>query len=518
MSRFSAFLQPYITAGQQYLRATCTADENSARKTGLMSGISLVGIIFLCLLGVLALIQNNLTLATLDFLAASLLFVILFLLRTRGHLYFCIYTGIALMYCLYLYLFISGGVAGTAYLWSYTFPLFTLFLLGSRKGLFISLLYFLSCLAVLVVDLSTPLINLYDKNIALRFIPSFLVVILFSFMYEKFRENSYAALLESRDTLEQKVIERTLELQQEIESRKEKEQELRLSEGRYRSLYDNSGDGISIISLDGHYLSANQQFCRRLGYSEEDLKARGVEDVYCTNPEMPIKAMLDKVLSTGSAQFEAEQVCKSGEHLQVEIRARRINFADQDAILCSCRDISERKKQEQEKKNLQKQLFRASKMEAIGMMAGGVAHDLNNILCGIVSYPELLLLQLPPTSKLRPAIEAIQSSGKRAATVVSDLLTVARGAASVKEPHDINLLIQEYLGSPEYQKLVSLHPGVVCSHQFDAVHPTVTCSPMHIRKTVMNLVANAVEAVGDQGTVRISTANHKVEPLGVCRT
>ncbi len=134
------------------------------------------------------------------------------------------------------------------------------------------------------------------------------------------------------------------------------------------------------------------------------------------------------------------------------------------------------------------------------MMAGGVAHDLNNILSGIVSYPELLLLQLPKDSKLRKPIEAIQDSGERAATVVADLLTVARGAASIRAPHDINVLIHDYLVSPEYKKLRSLHPDVICIEQLDAKCPVISCSPIHIKKTVMNLMTNAMEASGSDGT------------------
>ncbi len=160
-----------------------------------------------------------------------------------------------------------------------------------------------------------------------------------------------------------------------------------------------------------------------------------------------------------------------------------------------------------ELKNTQDQLARAQKMEAIGMMAGGVAHDLNNILSGIVSYPELILLQLPEESKLRKPIEAIRDSGKRAATVVADLLTVARGVASTREPHDINVLIQEYLQSPECEKLESLHPDVVCTKYLQAAQSIISCSPMHIKKTVMNLLTNAMEAVGLSGEITISTAN-----------
>jgi PAS domain S-box-containing protein len=160
-----------------------------------------------------------------------------------------------------------------------------------------------------------------------------------------------------------------------------------------------------------------------------------------------------------------------------------------------------------ELKNTQDQLARAQKMEAIGMMAGGVAHDLNNILSGVVTYPELLLLQLPEFSPLRKPLEAIQDSGRRAATVVADLLTVARGVASTREPHDINVLISEYFQSPEHHKLTLLYPGIVCRRHLDAVQPVISCSPVHIKKTIMNVIGNALEAIGGEGEVDVTTAN-----------
>ncbi len=159
----------------------------------------------------------------------------------------------------------------------------------------------------------------------------------------------------------------------------------------------------------------------------------------------------------------------------------------------------------------EKKLHLAQKMEAIGMMAGGVAHDLNNILSGIVSYPELMLLQLPQSSELRKPLEAIQDSGHRAAIVVADLLTVARGAASIRELHDINMLIKEYLDSPEYKNLKSLHPKVICTQQYDAEHPVINCSPMHIKKALMNLMINAAEAIVDNGLIVISTRNQQLD-------
>lgn len=511
MDRILSSLRSHIAVLQKQPLSASTINDNVIRKVGLMYGITLVGIVFLILLGTLAFIQGNFLLATFDFLTASVLFVILFFLSSKGYLNACIRTGITTMFCLYLYLFISGGVAGTAFLWSYTFPLFVFFLLGSRKGLLVSSLYFLSCLAVLITDLNSSMLNLYDKDLALRFIPSFLVVILFSAIYEKFREITHQALVESGDNLEKEVEERTRELVQEVQIRKEKAAELRVSESRYRALYDNSGDGISIISLDGQYRSANQHFCERLGYSEEELKAIGPKDIYQLGSDFSIDGILDEVLSTGSTQFEAEQVSKSNGHFPVEVRAKRIEFDQEGAILCSCRDISERKKIEEKSKTLQERLFRAEKMEAIGMMAGGVAHDLNNILAGIIGYPDLLLMQLPESSNLRKPVQAIQESGKRAATVVADLLTVARGAASVREAHDINRLIDGYLNSPDYKKLISFHPGIVCTTQFNAEKPIISCSPVHIKNSLMNLITNAAEAMHRRGNILVTTYNELIE-------
>ncbi|MCP4342842.1 MAG: response regulator [Desulfobulbaceae bacterium] len=159
----------------------------------------------------------------------------------------------------------------------------------------------------------------------------------------------------------------------------------------------------------------------------------------------------------------------------------------------------------------EKQLHRAQKMEAIGLMAGGVAHDLNNILSGIVSYPELLLMQLPENSELRVPIKAIQESGKRAATVVADLLTVARGAAISKKPHDIHVLINEYLHSPEYEKLCSMYPEIVSRERLNADHSIISCSSIHIKKAVMNLVGNSMEAIDSKGTIGISTRNQQLD-------
>jgi signal transduction histidine kinase len=158
----------------------------------------------------------------------------------------------------------------------------------------------------------------------------------------------------------------------------------------------------------------------------------------------------------------------------------------------------------------EQQLHRAQKMEAIGMMAGGVAHDLNNILTGILGYPELLLLKLPEASPLRKPIEEIQASGQRAANIVADLLTVARGVATRQEPLDLNVLVAEFLESPECRTPLLLHPHITCHTSLRAENAIISCSSIHIKKTVMNLLNNGMEAVGAEGTVKITTENRQV--------
>ena len=193
---------------------------------------------------------------------------------------------------------------------------------------------------------------------------------------------------------------------------------------------------------------------------------------------------------------------RDGETFPLEIITGRMREGSGAVILL--RDITEMRR-------LENQLRKAQKMEAIGLMAGGVAHDLNNILSGIVGYPELMLQDLPQDSELRKPIEAIQESGKRAITVVADLLTVARGAATTREVHNLNSLIQEYLNSPECNKLKSLYPKITYEHRFSVIHPNIFCSPVHVKKCIMNLITNAAESIIDGGTVVVSTHNQNID-------
>ncbi len=175
------------------------------------------------------------------------------------------------------------------------------------------------------------------------------------------------------------------------------------------------------------------------------------------------------------------------------------------------RDITARLKASRERLLLEEKLQKAHKMEAIGTLAGGVAHDLNNILSGIVSYPELLLCQLPEDSPLVKPMETIFQSGKKATAIVQDLLTLARRGVEAFEILNLNTIAKEYLKSPEFEKLKYFHPDVEIITNFAPDLLSIEGSAVHVLKVIMNLVSNAAEAMPRGGRIEITTENKNID-------
>jgi PAS domain S-box-containing protein len=290
-----------------------------------------------------------------------------------------------------------------------------------------------------------------------------------------------------------------------------REEELRDKELKYRELVENTSNLVLRLEHDFTISYANHTIFRLTGISA--LGAIGIKISDFIVPE-DRQAMEDTISSGASSQALNETLqCRMAHidgslshllmtvnmHYTLEGRLRDLNIIGHD--------ITERHQIEQQQKEMEEQRQQSQKMELLGLMAGGVAHDLNNILAGIINYPELMLLKLEHNSPLRPPLESIKKSGERAAAVVADLLTVARESAAVYEISDLNHIIAGYVSTPDFKKLRALHPLV----EFD-ISPSpdlwsCTCSPIHIQKTVMNLVINAFEAIKTQGKVEIATTN-----------
>ncbi|MBW1767773.1 MAG: response regulator [Deltaproteobacteria bacterium] len=280
---------------------------------------------------------------------------------------------------------------------------------------------------------------------------------------------------------------------------------LQYSEAKYRALSENSNDGIAIIQ-DKFHIYANPKYQEMTGYSIEDLEKIPFEKLlYNSETETDIHLIRSSLgAESGSRPFEVQLHDRTGKKIDVEINASSIIYEGKSALIISVRDLTDRK-------ILEKQLQQAKKMEAIGTLAGGVAHDLNNVLAGLVSYPDLLLMDIPKESPLRDTILTIQKSGEKAATIVQDLLTLARRGVAVDEVVNIGIIVGEYLMSPEYKKLKSYHPKVEVETKYRTDLLNISGSPVHLSKTVMNLVSNAAEAMPDGGKIFISTKNRYID-------
>lgn len=156
---------------------------------------------------------------------------------------------------------------------------------------------------------------------------------------------------------------------------------------------------------------------------------------------------------------------------------------------------------------IESQLRNAQKMEAVGTLAGGVAHDLNNVLSGIVSYPDLLLMQLPNDSPLKKPIQVIKRSGEKASTIVNDLLTLTRRGITEKNPVNLNQVISDYLASPEYHRLLSFNSEIEIEVSLDEELLPCIGSEVQLSKIIMNLVSNGAESIIGRGKIRIGTKN-----------
>jgi len=211
----------------------------------------------------------------------------------------------------------------------------------------------------------------------------------------------------------------------------------------------------------------------------------------------------------GQRQDIEQELKKHREDLEIIIKERTADLSKTNQELET--EIAGRKKAERERQRLTIQLQRAEKMEAIGTLAGGVAHDLNNILSGIVSYPELLLLQLSEESPLRKPILTIKESGQKAATVVQDLLTLARRGVAITNVVNINHIISDYLESPEHKRLKSIHAEAQVEINIETNLLNIIGSSIHLSKTVMNLVANAAESMPDGGLIFVKTENRYID-------
>lgn len=391
-------------------------DSETLRKVVLLYVFLSVGGLVLIIMGIIAFAQRAVMLGIVDFVTAALVVVLLLYLYKTGDEPIASRVGIFGIGLLFCTLFLIGGVNATAFMWLYTYPLISLYLLGLRHGVMSALLLFTFCAGFLAIDVSSEAINVYTLDFALRFIPSYLLVCLLAFLVEKSRFQTWKALFDKQQLLAKTV------------------QELLVKEAELQE-------------------------------SRNTLELRVAE--------------------------RTEELEKANEQLRIEIEERALA--------------------QQERSRLEAELLRAQKMETLGRLAGGVAHDLNNVLSGIVSYPDLLLFKLSPDDEMRGPLQSIRRAGLRAAAIVQDLLALARRAITVKESVQLNDIVSAYLQSPECITRQKQYPDVTVSVNLAPDVLSILGSSVHLEKVLMNLLVNSFEAVGKDGTINLTTENRSLQ-------
>ena len=291
----------------------------------------------------------------------------------------------------------------------------------------------------------------------------------------------------------------------DITAQHEAQEALRRGEEKYRELVENINDVLFTVAPDCRTTYISPMVESLFGYRPEEVLGKHFWELVDVSDRSRIQDDFAKTISTEARAKEYRFVSKSGQIKWCRVSVRSIaENGGSVSIQGILADITQ-------SKYLEEQLQRAHKMEALGVLAGGVAHDLNNILSGIVSYPDLLLLDLPRDSPLRRPLMTIRGSGERAAAIVQDLLTLARRGVSSTALLNLNAIIENYLQSPEFKTLKTLFPEMHIEKNLQPDLFNLIGSEVHLSKTLMNLVSNAAESTPKGGTITIRSANRYLD-------
>jgi two-component system cell cycle sensor histidine kinase/response regulator CckA len=297
----------------------------------------------------------------------------------------------------------------------------------------------------------------------------------------------------------------------DMTARKQAEEAQREKEEQFRLLFNSSCDAILVHEfatgqLPGLFIEANEEACRRYGYSHAELLGMSPLDLDAPEGLAAIPLAMERLKANGRATWEGKHVTRDGRTIDVEIANVLFQFRGKQMAMASARDITERKRVQKEKYNLEAQLLQAQRMEAVGQLAGGIAHDFNNIVAAMVA--ELNTLRLEPTippEELRRRAEGLLESAKRATNLTRQLLLFSRRQVMNSARHDANVIVREtmrFLG-----RLLG-EPITLTVQLFD--EPLWIQADLGMVEQLMaNLCVNARDAMPEGG--RLSVGVHAVD-------
>jgi PAS domain S-box-containing protein len=285
--------------------------------------------------------------------------------------------------------------------------------------------------------------------------------------------------------------------------RKRSEEALRESEVRYRNLVERANEGI-VTASEGFIWFANQKLADMLGYTIAEMEGKPFKQFFTPSQAEVVYSRHMRRLQGEDlpSVYETALQHRDGREVPAELSATVMMEGGKPIILALLRDISERKRMEEERTLLESQIQHSQKLESLGILAGGIAHDFNNLLMGILGNAGLALMELPAESPVRRTLERLETAALRAAELTNQLLAYSGRGKFVVEPVNLNVLIEEMVNLLQ----AAVPKNVVLRLDLSKNVPVIEGDATQLRQVVMNLIMNAAEAIGDRsGVITISS-------------
>ena len=295
---------------------------------------------------------------------------------------------------------------------------------------------------------------------------------------------------------------------QDITRRKQMEQSIQEAREYAESIVETVRESLVVLDSDLRVISANRSFYQTFRVTPEETEGQFLYDLGNRQWDIPkLRELLEQILpmNTELQNFEVEHDFQHIGHRVMLLNARRLHrrLEKRQMILLAIEDITERKRAEEEKEELQGQLRQAQKMEAVGQLAGGVAHDFNNILTVIQGYTEIALRSIPEDDPLCRNLNEIRKATMRAANLTRQLLLFSSRHPVDFAPVDLNKVVNDLI------KMLSRLIGEDISLTTDLERGlwTVKADVGTIEQVIMNLAVNARDAMPEGGEITIKTEN-----------
>ncbi len=472
----------------------------------LLNLIGIFGALFLSFFTTVALLQGEQILALADFTLLLFVATLVFKLRKRKNPHFIALFGTVITGHFYLFLIFYSGLEKPTYLWSLTFPLIALYLLGRKLGSFVSLSLLVTSCIFFWASTHFDIFQQYENRLIIRFIAVYLLIHFFAFVAEIIHDMTQTRLEESRSKLleafndiklsSSKLTETNKQLLLEIDERIQVEKALKQSESFLDDIIESIQDGISVLNTDltiRHTNSVMRQWYK------QNLPLVGKKCYGCfhNSGEPCAPCPTTRCMESGRTEREIVPGLPGSPVEWLELFSFPIKDKETGKITGAVefvRDISVTIR-------LERQLSHSQKMQAVGTLAGGIAHDFNNLLMGMLGRASLMSVRLPPSDPNLEHLKAIEEHIRSATDLTKQLLATARGGKYDPKATNLNDLVE---GS---SSMFSRTRKEIRIKTYLNASPVIAeVDKQQLEQVLLNMYVNSWQAMPDGGDLFIKTS------------